>query len=101
MENEKRALSRQEFLNSGFDGKDYKFPDFEGTFEATIACKRWNKHRNLLIYLDFDNGRKILTSAWNESNYLGAADIPLNAHVKVTFKNSAKGVPYLRSIEEI
>ena len=28
---EKRALSWQEFLNSGFDGRDYNFPDFEGT----------------------------------------------------------------------
>ena len=36
MEKEKRALSWQEFVDSGFDGRDYEFPDFEGTFEATI-----------------------------------------------------------------
>lgn len=41
MEKEKRALSWQEFVDSGFDGRDYEFPDFEGTYEATIACKRW------------------------------------------------------------
>jgi hypothetical protein len=49
---EKRALSWQEFLDSGFDGRDYQFPDFEGTFEATMACKRWDKNSNLLAYLD-------------------------------------------------
>lgn len=35
---EKRALSWQEFLDSGFDGRDYNFPDFEGTFEAEMVC---------------------------------------------------------------
>ena len=32
MENEKRALSWREFVESGFDGREYQFPDFEGTF---------------------------------------------------------------------
>ena len=29
MEKEKRALSWQEFVDSGFDGRDYEFPYFE------------------------------------------------------------------------
>jgi hypothetical protein len=99
MENEKRALSWQEFVDSGFDGRDYKFPDFEGTYEASIACKRWDKNRNLLAYLDFNDGRKIMTSAWSEKNYLGLADIPLNTHVRVSFQRSAKGISYLRTVE--
>ena len=81
MENEKRALSWREFVESGFDGREYQFPDFEGTFVATIACKRWDRNKNLLAYLDFDDGRKIMTSAWSEKNYLGLADIPLNTCV--------------------
>jgi hypothetical protein len=101
MEKEKRALSWQEFVDSGFDGRDYEFPDFEGTYEATIACKRWDKNRNLLAYLDFDDGRKIMTSAWSEKNYLGLADIPLNTRVSVSFQFSAKGISYLRSVEVI
>lgn len=67
MTNEKRALSWQEFLDSGFDGRDYNFPDFEGTFEAEMVCKRWDKNSKLLVYLDFDDGRKIITSAWQDS----------------------------------
>ena len=81
MEKEKRALSWREFVESGFDGREYQFPDFEGTFAATIACKRWDRNKNLLAYLDFDDGRKIMTSAWSEKNYLGLADIPLNTRV--------------------
>ena len=78
MTNEKRALSWQEFLDSGFDGRDYNFPDFEGTFEAEVVCKRWDKNSKLLVYLNFDDGRKIITSAWQDSNYKGLADIPFH-----------------------
>ena len=101
MENEKKALSWQEFIDSGFDGRDYQFPDFDGSFEATIVCKRWDKKQNLLAYLDFDDGKKILTSAWSEKKYLGLDDIPLNTHVKVTFQFSKKGNSYLRAVEVI
>ena len=71
MENEKRALSWREFVESGFDGREYQFPDFEGTFAATIACKRWDKNRNLLAYLDFDDGRKIMTFATSGGSGIG------------------------------
>ena len=47
---EKRALSWQEYLDSGFDGRDYNFPDFEGTFEAEMVCKRWDKNSKLFIW---------------------------------------------------
>ena len=98
---EKRALSWQEFLDSGFDGRDYNFPDFEGTFEAEMVCKRWDKNSKLLVYLDFDDGRKIITSAWQDSNYKGLADVPFNTRVRVTFQYSKKGISYLRSAEVI
>ena len=92
---EKRALSWQEFLGSGFDGRDYNFPDFEGTFEAEMVCKRWDKNSKLLVYLDFDDGRKIITSAWQDSNYKGLADVPFNTRVRVTFQYSKKGISYV------
>ena len=101
MENEKRTLSLREFLFEYVNHHANQFPDFEGTFAATIACKRWDRNKNLLAYLDFDDGRKIMTSAWSEKNYLGLADIPLNTRVSVSFQFSAKGVSYLRSVEVI
>ena len=95
MDNEKRTMSWQEFKESGFDGRNYKFPDFEGTFNATIVCKRWNKSRNLLIYLDLEDGRKILTAAWNKTNFYGLADMPLGTKVKVRFATAKSGTTYL------
>lgn len=98
---EQRALSWQQFLESGFDGREYTFPDFEGTYEAAIACKRWNKSRNLLVYLDFDDGRKILTAAWNTTDYYGLADMPVGSRIRATFRRTKKGDSFLRGAEQI
>ena len=101
MDDEKKALTWQEFVDSGFDGRDYQFPDFEGTYEATIACKRWNKSRNLLVYLDFDDGRKVLTAAWNTTDFFGLADMPVGRKVSVTFKTAKSGNSFLKAAEQI
>ena len=101
MENEKRALSWREFVESGFDGREYQFPDFEGTFAATIACKRWNKSKNLLVYLDLDDGRKIITATWNKDNFFGLADMPAGTRVSVRFKTAVStGKTYLNYAEQ-
>jgi hypothetical protein len=101
MSEEKRAYSWRQFVESGFDGRDYKFPTFEGTYTATIACKRWDKHNNVIAYLDFDDGRKTLTSAWQSEQYHGLPDMPFGSRVRVTFGKSANGKFYLRGVEEI
>ena len=101
MENEKRALSWREFVESGFDGREYQFPDFDGTFAATIACKRWNKSKNLLVYLDLDDGRKIITATWNKDNFFGLADMPAGTRVSVRFKTAVStGKTYLNYAEQ-
>ena len=101
MSEEKRAYSWQQFVDSGFDGREYKFLDEAGTFTATLACKRWNRHRNLIAYLDFDDGRKILTSAWQREQYHGLPELPIGSRVRVIFKESAGGTVYLRGVEKI
>lgn len=40
-----------------------------------------------------------MTSAWSDKNHLGLADIPLIAHVSVSFQLSVKGVSYLRNAD--
>lgn len=98
---EKRALSQNEFISSDFDGREYQYVEDEGTFTATLVCKRWCKKCNMLAYFDFDDGRKVAASAWNTTNYLGLGEIPSGSKVKLTFKNSKKGVSYLREVERI
>ncbi len=98
MDNDKRAMTWNEFVRSGFDGKEYKYPDFEGDVLATLDCKRWGSGNNIIAYFTLYDGRKILTSAWNERNYLGLAEIPAGSKVKLTFRKSAKGATYLRGV---
>ena len=97
----KKALSWQEFLKSGFDDSDYNFPDFEGALEAEIVCKRWDKGSKLLVYLNSDDGRKIITSAWQNTNYMGLHHIPTGSRIRATFQFSKNGISYLRNVEVI
>ena len=101
MRTEKRALSWQEFFASGYNGLDYRYPDFEGTYAATVACKRWRKRNCLFAYLDLADGRKILTAAWSDKGYLGLAEMPIGSRIMVTFVRSSTGRVNLRSVEPL
>ena len=101
MRTEKRALSWQEFLASGYHDLDYRYPDFEGTYAATVACKRWRKRNCLFAYLDLADGRKILAAAWSDKGYLGLAEMPIGSHITVTFSRASTGKIYLRSVEPL
>ena len=98
MENENRALSWQQFVESGFDGRDYKYADFEGDVTGVLDCKRWGSKKNLVGYFTLDNGQRIIAVAWAEKNYLGLADIPTKSRVRLTFRNSSTGKTYLKSV---
>lgn len=99
MRTEKRALSWQEFLKSGYQDSDYRYPDFEGTYAATLVCKRWGKRNCLFAYLDLEDGRNILATAWSDKGYLGLADMPIGSRITVTFVRASTGKTYLRSVE--
>lgn len=50
---EKRALSRHQFAESGFDTSGYAFNEIPGLHTAIIDSKRWGKHK-LVTYFTFD-----------------------------------------------
>lgn len=98
--NEKRALSWNEFINSGFDGEPYKFIDEEGTFDATVDMKRWGKKADsMMAYFTLDDGRKIIAFSWKNSDYLGLGEISVGSAVTLTFSKNSKGYIYLKSVE--
>lgn len=96
-----RAMSWDEFVQSGFDGRDYEFPEMEGEFVGTIACKRWNKNNNLMVYMDMDNGDKIVTVLWPNNDFRGMADIAVEARVKVEFRRYPSGKVFVQEVEEL
>ena len=86
----KRAFSKLQFLESGFDATQYVYNDEPGCFTAVIDCKRWANNK-LISYFTFDDGRKIVGVTWFGSNYLGLADLPIGSCVELEFRYSKSG----------
>ncbi len=96
----KRALTWNQFIDSGFDGKPYNFIDSEGVFNATVDMKRWGKrHNSMMVYFTLEDNRKIIAFAWASNNYLGLADIPVGALVTLNFERNSKGYLGLKSVD--
>lgn len=101
MNEEKRALGWREFAESDFDRSAYSFPEEDCIVEATIAAKHWGKSRNLMVYLDVADGRRLATSVWFNVHYLGLAEVPVGSEIRAEFVRNKNGRLYLRSVELI
>lgn len=42
-----------------------------------------------------------MTSAWQNTDYLGIPEIPIESSIKVTFQKAKNGISYLRNMEMI
>lgn len=94
---EKRALSRHQFAESGFDASGYAFNEIPGLHSAVIDCKRWGKHK-LVTYFTFDDGRKVVAPTWPNSNYLGLAELPVGTKVELDFQHTRTGKLNLKGV---
>ena len=94
---EQRALSRRQFVESGFDGTGYAFNEEQGLHTGTIDCKRWGK-RKLVTYFTLDDGRKVVAPTWPKSNYLGLAELPVGSRVELDFQPTRTGKLNLKSV---
>ena len=100
-----RVYSTRQFNALDFDGSIYKFIDEEGTFSCVLVCKLWsansrfNVKKGLIVYLDFDDGRRIKAMVWSHENYLGLADMPMGTKLTVTFVRAKSNKCYLKKAE--
>ena len=94
---DQRALSRRQFAASDFDTTGYSFNEEPGEFVATIDCKRWGK-KKLVTYFSFEDGRKVVAPTWPKSNYLGLADLPRGATVRLNFQHTRTGKLNLKAV---
>ena len=97
---EKRALSRHQFAESGFDTSGYAFNKIPGLHTASIDCKRWGKHK-LVTYFTLDDGRKVVAPIWPNSNYLGLAELPIGSKVELDFQYTRTGKLNLKGVTVI
>lgn len=96
-----RAYSFKQINDIRINLDDYTLMEQEGVFEAILDCKCWGKKRNIFAYLTLQDGRKVMTSAWQNTDYLGIPEIPIGALIKVTFQKAKNGISYLRNMEMI
>ena len=95
---EKRALSRHQFAESGFDTSGYALNELPGLHPATTDCKRWGKHK-LVTYFTFDDGRKVAAPTWPNSNYLGLAELSIGSKVELDFQYTRTGKLNLKEVK--
>lgn len=87
-----RAYSKRQFAMSDFDRTGYEFNETEGVFTGTLVCKKWGKKRNIVCYVDFDDGRKIICTAFQKpDNYLGLDKYEVGERLEVTYAKNKKG----------
>mgnify|MGYP005763302075 CR=1 FL=1 len=60
---------------------EYLTNERDGVFKARLDCKRWGKKRNILAYFTFEDGSKVMASAWQNTGYLGMQIASLNGHL--------------------
>ena len=78
---------------------EYLTNERDGVFKARLDCKRWGKKRNILAYFTFEDGSKVMASAWQNTGYLGIPEIEEGARLMLTFERAKNGISYLRKVD--
>lgn len=91
--------SLRQLEEKGICVDNYKTNEREGVFTAQLDCKRWGKKRNILAYFTFEDGSKVMASAWQNTGYLGIPEIEEGVRLTLTFERSKYGISYLRKVE--
>lgn len=93
---QQNALSRRQFKENEFNGKDYRFNYQPGEFVATIDCKRWGKRKKLITYMTFTDGRRVVAPTWPRSRYEGLANMEVGSRIRVLYEENRSGTLCIR-----
>ena len=93
---QQNALSRRQFKETEFNGKDYKFNYQPGEFVATIDCKRWGKRKKLITYMPCVDGRRVVAPTWPRSRYEGLANMEVGSKIRVLYEENRSGTLCVR-----
>lgn len=95
---QQNALSRRQFMETEFNGKDYKFNYQPGEFVATIDSKRWGKRKKLITYMTFTDGRRVVAPTWPRSRYEGLANMEIGSKIRVLYEENRSGTLCIRRV---
>lgn len=86
------ALSKNQFAMSDFNGEGYELNELEGTFTGTLRCSKWGRKCNIVCFVELDDGRKIICTAFQQPNYyLGLDRYDIGDRLEVTYKKNSRG----------
>lgn len=94
----KAYSSLRQLEEKGICVGEYLTNEREGIFKARLDYKRWGKKRNVLAYFTFEDGSKVIASAWQNTGYLGIPEIEEGAVLTLTFERTKNDIPYLRRV---
>ena len=91
--------SLRELEEKGICVDEYLTNERDGIFKARLDYKRLGKKRNVLAYFTFEDGSKVMASAWQNTGYLGIPEIEEGTILTLTFERAKNGISYLRKVE--
>ncbi len=91
--------SLRQLKEKGICVDEYLTNKREGVFNARLDCKCWGKKRNVLAYFTFEDGSKVMASAWQNTGYLDIPEIEEGAMLTLTFGRAKNGISYLGKVE--
>ena len=91
--------SLRELEEKGICVDEHLTNERDGIFKARLDYKRWGKKRNVLAYFTFEDGSKVMASAWQNTGYLGIPEIEEGTILTLTFERAKHGISYLRKVE--
>lgn len=95
---QQKALSRRQYKETEFNGKDYKFNMQPGEFTATIDGKVWGKGKKLFTYMTFTDGRRIVAMTHPRSRTEGLAGIEEGSRIRVIYMTDRNDILCVRRV---
>lgn len=94
-----KAYAQRQFARSDFRTEGYELNNIEGSFTGTLVFKKWGKKCNIIAYVEADDGRKIVCTAFQKpDNYLGIQDIEIGTKVELTYGRTNRGTIRLNAV---
>ena len=85
-------MTRREFAESEYARNDFTINTKVGTFEATVIMKAEAHEGTLRVFLQFDDGRRIIAPVYWFNGYLGFRRIPNRSRVRISYMERSSGV---------
>ena len=93
-----KIYTREEMREKRIHTSEYRFMDRAGEYTATLEMRAEASSGMLRLFFRLESGEKIITPVFWWQGYLGFYDIENGTKLKLTYKETKKGI-YLYAAE--